>query len=169
MRVFCGMAETESETGEVQIEYDTLTHNQGGGEICLSLRIYKPPASASSTLESKKKNDGWVAVLVHQYSVLGGCQALLKGTATVLAMMGMYCVTFDMRGVKRSSGKTSLTGSSEVEDAVAVCEWAHQAYPEHRLLLVGSSAGNASSLFVNHDDVWSFVLVFFLVSVTCIM
>lgn len=122
--------------GGLEIEYATLVHEEGQGEVSLSLRLYKPPSSTSSS-----QGKGWTVVLVHQYSVLGGCQALLKGTATSLASKGFLCITFDMRGVKRSTGKSSWTGSSEVQDVIAVCNWAAQRSPAHRILLVGSSAG----------------------------
>ncbi|KAJ7516957.1 hypothetical protein O6H91_21G006100 [Diphasiastrum complanatum] len=78
-----------------------------------------------------------------QYTVLGGCQGLLKGMATELASKGFVCVTFDMRGAGRSTGRASLTGSSEVHDVVAVCQWTAENIPASRILLVGSSAGRS--------------------------
>lgn len=114
----------------VTTEFATVHQSDG---VSLSLRLYKPlppPEPNSLTI-----------VLVHQYSVLGGCQALLKGIASTLASKGFLCITFDMRGVKRSTGKSSWTGSSEVQDVVAVCRWAVQSIATTRILLVGSSAG----------------------------
>eukprot|EP00250_Pteridium_aquilinum_P026378 c32923_g1_i1 orf=74-757(-) len=120
--------------GGLETEYATVSLEEGQGSISLSLRLFKPPPSEG-------QGKGWTVVLVHPYSVLGGCQALLKGIATSLARKGFLCITFDMRGVKRSTGKASWTGSSEVQDVVAVCNWAAQHSPDHRILLVGSSAG----------------------------
>ncbi|MCO5566462.1 hypothetical protein L7F22_020139 [Adiantum nelumboides] len=122
--------------GGVQTEYATVPLQEGGREISIFARLFKPPLAAAEA-----PGKGWTVVLVHQYSVLGGCQALLKGTATSLALKGFLSITFDMRGVKRSTGKSFWTGSSEVQDVVAVCHWAARQYPDHRILLVGSSAG----------------------------
>ncbi|CAN6440384.1 unnamed protein product [Victoria cruziana] len=82
-------------------------------------------------------------VLVHPYSVLGGVQGLMKGIAVGLAGRGYTAVTFDMRGAGRSTGRASLTGSSEVNDTVDVCRWVLQNLGSDRILLVGSSAGAA--------------------------
>ncbi|KAF8395908.1 hypothetical protein HHK36_019863 [Tetracentron sinense] len=68
-------------------------------------------------------------------------QGLLKGIAVGLAERGHKAVTFDMRGVGRSTGWPSLTGSSEIRDVVAVCKWVCENMSTHRILLVGSSAG----------------------------
>lgn len=102
-----------------------------GGGINLQVRLFKPTSVNSSI----------VIVFVHPYTVLGGCQGLLKGMAGKLAERGYTTLTFDMRGAGRSTGKSSWTGSSEVHDVVAVCRWAAQYIPAERILLVGSSAG----------------------------
>ncbi|KHN31344.1 hypothetical protein glysoja_022998 [Glycine soja] len=65
-------------------------------------------------------------VLLHPYSILGGCQALLNGYTAF---------TFDMRGVAKS------TGSSQVKDVVAVCNCLSNTFSLPRILLLGSSAG----------------------------
>ncbi|KAK9123075.1 hypothetical protein Sjap_012677 [Stephania japonica] len=80
-------------------------------------------------------------VLVHPYTVLGGCQSLLRGIAAGLAESGFRAVTFDMRGAGRSSGRPSLTGTSEVTDVIDVCKWVCQNLGVRKILLVGSSAG----------------------------
>lgn len=54
---------------------------------------------------------------------------------------GHRAVTFDMRGAGRSTGRASLTGSSEVGDVVAVCRWVADTLKPRAVLLVGSSAG----------------------------
>ncbi|KHG07781.1 Carboxymethylenebutenolidase [Gossypium arboreum] len=56
--------------------------------VNLMTRIFKP----------KQVKDNMVIVLVHQYSIMGGCQALMKGMASGLADKGYAAVTFDMRG-----------------------------------------------------------------------
>lgn len=81
-----------------------------------------------------------VLVLVHQYSILGGCQALVKGLAMELNRRGFSCVTFDMRGVGGSTGRPTLTGQAEVRDVEKVCRWAAEKF-QQKIVLVGSSAG----------------------------
>ncbi|PIA53403.1 hypothetical protein AQUCO_00900171v1 [Aquilegia coerulea] len=102
--------------------------------VKLHTRVFKPR-------EEEEMKDNMVIVLVHPYSVLGGCQGLLRGIAVGLAEKGYRAVTFDMRGVGRSTGKASLTGSSEIVDVVSVCKWVADNLSTYRILLVGSSAG----------------------------
>ncbi|XVE78813.1 hypothetical protein DITRI_Ditri14bG0008100 [Diplodiscus trichospermus] len=100
--------------------------------VKLSTRVFKPKGEVK---------DSTVIVLVHPYSILGGCQALLKGIASGLAENGYRAVTFDMRGVGSSTGRASLTGFAEVKDVIAVCNWVSQNLSFDKILLVGSSAG----------------------------
>ncbi|KAF2321561.1 hypothetical protein GH714_000418 [Hevea brasiliensis] len=94
------------------VESTTLETSDG---VKLRTRLFK-----SNDDEVKDK---LVIVLVHPYSVLGGCQALLKGIGIGLAEKGYRAVTFDMRGAGRSTGRPSLTGFSEIKDVIAVCKW----------------------------------------------
>ncbi|GMH33204.1 hypothetical protein BSKO_01038 [Bryopsis sp. KO-2023] len=80
-------------------------------------------------------------VIVHQYSVLGGSQDLMRGIAQRLAAQGHVCVTFNMRGVGASTGAATITGESEVKDVIAACEWTKSSTKREYLILVGSSAG----------------------------
>ncbi|WCJ36987.1 alpha/beta-Hydrolases superfamily protein [Euphorbia peplus] len=102
--------------------------------VKLKTRIFKPK-------EEDEIKDKLVILLVHPYSILGGCQALLRGIALSMAEKGYRAVTFDMRGAGRSSGRASLTGFAEVKDVIAVCKWVCDNLAAHRILLVGSSAG----------------------------
>ncbi|GAV75864.1 Abhydrolase_5 domain-containing protein [Cephalotus follicularis] len=102
--------------------------------VRLHTRVSKP----SPEEETKDK---LVIVLVHPYSILGGCQGLLKGMALGLAGKGYKAVTFDMRGVGRSTGRASLTCFAEIKDVIAVCKWVCENLSADRILLVGSSAG----------------------------
>ncbi|XP_022968228.1 uncharacterized protein LOC111467526 [Cucurbita maxima] len=101
--------------------------------VKLHTRVFKP------TDEEDREN--LVVVLVHPYSVLGGCQGLLRGIAGGLAERGFRAVTFDMRGAGKSSGRPSLTGFAEIKDVTAVCNWVCENLSVNRILLVGSSAG----------------------------
>ncbi|KAJ7979049.1 alpha/beta-Hydrolases superfamily protein [Quillaja saponaria] len=100
--------------------------------VKLYTKLFKP---------KEEIKDNLVIVLVHPYSVLGGCQALLRGIASGLAGEGYQTVTFDMRGVGRSTGRPSITGFAEIKDVVAVCKWVCENVSVDRILLVGSSAG----------------------------
>lgn len=111
------------------VESATVETSDG---VKLHTRVFKP---------KEEMKDSLVVVLVHPYSVLGGCQGLLRGIASGLAERGYRAVTFDMRGVGRSTGRASLTGFSEVKDVEAVCKWACSNLSTDRILLVGSSAG----------------------------
>jgi len=100
----------------------------------LHTRLFKP-------MEEGKITDNLVVVLVHPFSILGGCQAFLKGIAAGLAGKGYKTVTFDMRGAGKSTGRPSLTGFAEIKDVIAVCKWVCENLSSDRILLVGSSAG----------------------------
>lgn len=100
--------------------------------VKLQTRVFKPKDEARQNL---------VVVLVHPYSIMGGCQGLLRGIACGIAESGYRAVTFDMRGAGKSSGRASLTGFAEIKDVVAVCKWVCENLSVHRILLVGSSAG----------------------------
>lgn len=108
--------------------------------VKLNTRVFKPKGEEQEG-EAKNDSNSLVFVLVHPYSILGGCQGLLKGMASGLACKGFKAVTFDMRGVGRSTGKASLTGFAEVKDVIAVCKWICHNLSTNRILLVGSSAG----------------------------
>ncbi|KAI3806481.1 hypothetical protein L1987_22388 [Smallanthus sonchifolius] len=128
---------------------------ESGNGINLDVRIYKPAPEENDSTTSHQKV---VVVLVHPYSVLGGCQGLMKGIARNLAEQGVAAVTFDMRGVGKSTGRPSLTGFSEVSDVIAVCKWTSQNL-SNRILLVGSSAGApiAGSAVDQVDEVVGYV------------
>lgn len=111
------------------MEFATVEAN----EVSLAVRIFRPPWDVQSR--------DVTVVMAHQYSVLGGCQALMKGTATELASRGFTTLTFDMRGAGRSTGRPSLTGYAEVQDVVAVCKWATEHVDARSIILVGNSAG----------------------------
>ncbi|EXB28992.1 hypothetical protein L484_018408 [Morus notabilis] len=100
--------------------------------VKLHTKVFKPKGEIKDEL---------VVVLVHPFSILGGCQALLRGIASGLAEKGLRAVTFDMRGAGRSTGRASLTGFGEIRDVLAVCKWVSENLSVNRILLVGSSAG----------------------------
>ncbi|GMH11501.1 hypothetical protein Nepgr_013342 [Nepenthes gracilis] len=105
---------------------------ESSDRVTLRARVFKPNGDSKGNL---------AIVLVHPYSVLGGCQGLLRGIAAGLANNGYMAVTFDMRGVGRSTGRPSLTGFAEVNDVISVCKWVCENLSVNRIVLVGSSAG----------------------------
>lgn len=114
-----------------RVDYITVEVDK---KVELSVRLYNP-------FEGVDDLKNVTIVLVHQYTVLGGCQGLLKGMANLLSGEGYRTVTFDQRGAGRSTGRASFTGSAEVQDVVAVCNWVSEKFPTSPILLVGTSAG----------------------------
>ncbi|KAH0728952.1 hypothetical protein KY289_000140 [Solanum tuberosum] len=125
---------------------DSCTVETSDG-VKLHTTIFKPNPYEEEEEEEEalgeeiSKNSSWVVVLVHPYSILGGCQSLLRGIASGLSRKGYKVLTFDMRGVGRSTGKPSITGFKEIKDVVAVCKWGCENLSVNKILLVGSSAG----------------------------
>ncbi|XP_019428772.1 PREDICTED: uncharacterized protein LOC109336555 [Lupinus angustifolius] len=117
------------------VESFTVENNTNNHGVNLRTRLFKPES------RSEVKDENFVIVLVHPYSILGGSQGLLKGIASSLASNGYVAVTFDMRGVGRSTGKSSISGFDEVKDVVAVCNWVCHHLSLNRILLVGSFSG----------------------------
>ncbi|XP_020266428.1 uncharacterized protein LOC109841916 [Asparagus officinalis] len=103
--------------------------------VKLHVLLFNP----QSDVDDPKPNT--VIVMVHPFTLLGGSQGLLRGTAMGLAERGFKAVTFDTRGAGRSSGRASLTGFSEVQDVIAVCKWVKENLNPAGVVLVGSSAG----------------------------
>ncbi|AQK74224.1 hypothetical protein Zm00014a_022703 [Zea mays] len=138
------------------MEWTTVETRDGAK---LSVRLFKPPASGTG-LEPEPREDVAV-VLVHPYTILGGVQGLLRGMAEGVARRGYTAVTFDMRGAGRSTGRASLTGSTEVGDVVAVCRWVAENIKPRGILLVGSSAGApiAGSAVDKVDEVIGYVSI----------
>ncbi|PFH38086.1 esterase/lipase/thioesterase domain-containing protein [Besnoitia besnoiti] len=93
------------------------------------------------TLKGLKVGRFPMAVLVHQYSLMGGSRELVQGKARILASRGVPAVAFDLRGVGGSEGRATFTGGDEVQDTVAVCRWAVEHLSAENIFLIGTSAG----------------------------
>ncbi|RLN08197.1 uncharacterized protein C2845_PM11G27880 [Panicum miliaceum] len=117
-----------------EMEWPTVETGDGAK---LRVRVFKAPASR----EEPEAAGDVAVVMVHPYTKLGGSQGLLRGMAEGVARRGYTAVTFDMRGAGRSTGRASLTGSTEVGDIAAVCRWVAENIKPRGILLVGSSAG----------------------------
>lgn len=85
-----------------------------------------------------------VAVLAHSHPLYGG--AMDNKVVTTLARMyrrlGVDAVRFNFRGVGASAGSHDQ-GRGEVEDMLAVVQWALARVPQSALLLAGYSFGSA--------------------------
>ncbi|KAJ7521180.1 hypothetical protein O6H91_19G041800 [Diphasiastrum complanatum] len=113
------------------VEFVTI---DGEEDVSLKVRVFRPDDTELKEL---------VIVLVHQYTFVGGNQGLVKGLANELAAKGYVCVTFDMRGAGRSTGRPSITGTAEVQDVVTVCRWAASHLRAPRILVSGTSVGQS--------------------------
>jgi pimeloyl-ACP methyl ester carboxylesterase len=117
----------------------------GGGT--LAARFYYPrtlgvprtaPALPAALATASR---GACALVVHQYSVMGGSQDLMRGIARAFTTQhGVCALTFNLRGVGGSSGRCTLTGHGEADDVADVGAWLQSAGFD-RILLVCSSAG----------------------------
>ncbi|KAG4989493.1 hypothetical protein JHK84_032050 [Glycine max] len=72
-------------------------------------------------------------------NTVNGAPGLLKGIVSGLALNGYTTVTFDMRGIGKSTSRASLTGFSEVKDVIVVCNCLSNTFSVPRILLLGSS------------------------------
>jgi len=79
--------------------------------------------------------------MVHPWTKLGGCAELMVGIARRLSRNGIAALAFDLRGSQASTGWSSFTGSSEVDDVIAACTWAVSDLGAENVVLFGSSAG----------------------------
>jgi predicted alpha/beta hydrolase len=50
-----------------------------------------------------------LVIFVHQWGVLGGCGQLMEGIANIVCSKGYDAITFDLRGVGRSSGAATYS------------------------------------------------------------
>ncbi|EER10006.1 conserved hypothetical protein [Perkinsus marinus ATCC 50983] len=87
-------------------------------------------------------------ILVHPWGKMGGSQANMASLAKMLSEReGFNCITFDMRGIGRSTGSSTFTGSDEVKDVVAMANYVREnLVPKGdtaQIILLGSSAGAA--------------------------
>ncbi|KAF4692561.1 hypothetical protein FOZ60_013045 [Perkinsus olseni] len=87
-------------------------------------------------------------ILVHPWGKLGGSHANMSSLARMLSeSKGFNCITFDTRGVGRSTGSSTFTGHDEVKDVVAMANYAIENLVTKggkvQFVLLGLSAGAA--------------------------
>ena len=127
------------------VDVADFTVSQDGGSGSLETRLFWPRSLAvprsSPPSHVAAAAGGACALVVHQYSVMGGSQELMRGMARCFPLHhGVTAVTLSLRGAGGSSGCASLTGHAEVDDVVVVGQWL-QAAGFTRILLVCCSAG----------------------------
>lgn len=105
------------------------------------------PAGELETIVDEMSDATTVAVLSHPHSEYGGSMhdGVLQIMVDTLAPLGINCVRFNFRGVGLSSGQFDY-GTGEIQDVIAVAQWAKSRWPGLKLILGGYSFGAAMSL-----------------------
>ncbi|OSC96894.1 alpha/beta-hydrolase [Trametes coccinea BRFM310] len=99
------------------------------------------PAQQDDAPEGNNK----LAVCLHPWSWLGGrmTDPVLDIVAEPLLERGYQVLRYNSRGVGKSKGWPSLTGSKEVEDLQELVEWARSSRPNlSKLVILGYSHGS---------------------------
>ncbi|KAF9267631.1 alpha/beta-hydrolase [Marasmius fiardii PR-910] len=93
------------------------------------------------------QSESKLAICLHPWSWLGGQMhdPVLESLITPLHSKNYHVIRYNSRGVGRSSGWPSLTGSKETEDLKSLVQWALE-NPEmpniHSVVLIGYSYGS---------------------------
>ncbi|NIB41872.1 alpha/beta fold hydrolase [Pseudomaricurvus alkylphenolicus] len=106
---------------------------------------------------------GFVAVVCHPHPLHGGTMdnKVVTTLARTYRDLGIPVVRFNFRGVGRSEGQFDDT-VGEVQDLLAVVDWARACYPGRHLLLAGFSFGSSVAAQASHKlagDLHHLVLV----------
>ena len=88
-----------------------------------------------------------LAVLCHPHSQYGGSMhdSVLGTLSDACTSLGVSVLTFNFRSVGASEGRFA-EGIGEVDDVLAVLQWASEHYPDAELTLGGYSFGAAMAL-----------------------
>ena len=87
---------------------------------------------------------GTLAILCHPHPQYGGSMhdGVLDIAARVMLDHGIDCIRFNFRGVGGSDGRYD-DGVGEVDDLIAVANWATENHADHELWLAGYSFGSS--------------------------
>lgn len=98
----------------------------------------------------------WVSVVCHPHPQHGGTMDNKVVTTLVRSYrdLGVATVRFNFRGVGQSEG-TYDSAVGEVDDLLAVLDWARSERPQARLLLAGFSFGSAIAAAAAHRSAWA--------------
>tara|TARA_R110002072_G_scaffold20841_2_gene75128 strand:- start:5164 stop:5781 length:618 start_codon:yes stop_codon:yes gene_type:complete len=88
-----------------------------------------------------------IAVLCHPHSQYGGSMhdGVLQNMVDAMEPLGITCVRFNFRGVGQSGGQFD-DGVGEIEDVLAITNWARNRWPGLSTVLGGYSFGAAMAL-----------------------
>eukprot|EP00123_Amoebidium_parasiticum_P022895 comp97521_c0_seq1/m.48669 comp97521_c0_seq1/g.48669 ORF comp97521_c0_seq1/g.48669 comp97521_c0_seq1/m.48669 type:complete len:227 (-) comp97521_c0_seq1:766-1446(-) len=118
-------------TGDV-LPFERADHSVPSTErVVLHVRLWPAKGVAKEEL----------IVLVHQYSKMGGRGELMEGIAAQLTNREYNVVTFDQRGVGKSTGSATISGVSEIDDVISVCDFCAKRLRANHVVLVASSGG----------------------------
>mmetsp|Transcript_16336 Transcript_16336/g.21598 ORF Transcript_16336/g.21598 Transcript_16336/m.21598 type:complete len:236 (+) Transcript_16336:219-926(+) len=106
------------------------------GDVQLSTLLWQPRLSG----QEKEADKTPAVVFVHPWGKMGGCAELMHGMAYLLSSSGISCVTFDLRGVRSSTGNATYGCYEEIDDVVRISEWVSEKLSK-KVVIVASSAG----------------------------
>ena len=148
----------KSNPGKIKSQSFSVEVNK---KVTLQCKRWFMSSSSSSSSPLPPPSPTACVVFIHQFGKMGGNGNLLVGMAQQVLINSFQqhfssshhqekqqeehcwnCVTFDCRGVKKSTGSATWTCCDEVDDAVAVCQHIVQEFKScQKIFLVGSSAG----------------------------
>lgn len=114
-----------------------------------AVRIAGPAGVLEARLEEPEPTrvPATVGVVCHPHPLYGGTMQnkVVHTVARAMQELGVPSVRFNFRGVGASEGRYD-GGAGELDDALAVCEWARRRWDGAALWLAGFSFGAAVSL-----------------------
>ena len=104
---------------------------------------------ASLFTSTEKENFSIACIITHPYSQWGGNMQnnVVVGIRNQLAIEGFPCITFNFRGVGKSTGSMG-DGTQERKDLIAVCNYARTNLNYPQIFIIGYSYGGLISLSV---------------------
>ena len=111
------------------------------------LEIPGPAGALEVLVEPPAQPAGPLCVICHPHPQYGGTldNKVVYTLARAANELGAWAVRFNFRGVGRSAGQFDH-GAGEVQDLLAVVDWARAAHPGRALHLAGFSFGAAVAL-----------------------
>ncbi len=95
--------------------------------------IVSPPASESAPI---------ISIICHPHPLHGGTMQnkVVSTLARTFYDLGLWSIRFNFRGIGTSEG-TYDEGRGELQDLLAIANWAQQEFPSHAIWLAGFSFG----------------------------
>jgi len=108
------------------------------------MQIVSPTGSLEAYREQAEQSCGITTILCHPHPQYGGSMhdAVLQTTADACLAAEVDVIRFNFRGVGESSGQFN-NGIGEVDDLLAVTNWAREAHPQTSIWWMGYSFGAA--------------------------